>query len=75
MSFFLPSSARVKNLSSVLRFCLKLLQLIVGLLSSRTAERLTPSERAAIAALQTAIEAVLLILPAPGVDDNPATPD
>ena len=70
-----PFSARVRNLSSIIRFSLRLIQLIAGLIASKTAERLTPAEKNALSALQVAIEALLALLPAPGSDDNPATAD
>lgn len=65
--------ARVRNLASVVRFVLKVLRLVAGLLASRTSDRLTEQERNAIIALQLAIEALLVLLPAPGTDDSPAT--
>ena len=67
-------AGRVRNLSSVVRFMLKLLKLASGLLASKTSEKLTPAERNAIVALQMAIDALLLLLPAPGNDDDPSTP-
>ena len=70
MSF---SAGRVRNLSSVVRFMLKLLKLVSGLLASKTSERLTPAERNAVIALQMAIDALLLLLPSPGDDSDPST--
>ena len=70
-----PFVSRVRNLSSIIRFSLRLIQLIAGLIASKTAERLTPAEKNALSALQVAIEALLALLPAPGSDDNPATPE
>ena len=64
---------RVRNLASVVRFMLKLLRLLAGLLASKTADKLTPQERNAVVALQMAIEALLVLLPAPGNDDDPST--
>lgn len=66
-------AGRVRNLSSIIRFMLKLLRLAAGLLASRTSEKLTAQERNAIVALQLAIDALLALLPAPGEDDSPAT--
>ena len=66
-------AGRVRNLSSVVRFMLKLLRLVAGLLASKTADKLTPQERNAVVALQMAIEALLILLPAPGNDDDPST--
>lgn len=66
---------RVRNLSSIVRFMLKLLRLLAGLLASKTADKLTPQERNAAVALQMAIEALLVLLPAPGSDDDPSTPE
>ena len=66
---------RVRNLSSVVRFMLKLLRLLAGLLASKTADKLTQQERNAVVALQMAIEALLVLLPAPGSDDDPSTPE
>ena len=71
MSF---SQGRVRNLASVVRFMLKLLRLVSGLLASKTSEKLTPAERNAAIALQMAIEALLVLLPAPGDDNDPSTP-
>lgn len=71
---FQPATSRVRNLSSVIRFALKLIRLLAGLLASQTSNRLSQAERNALAALQIAIEALLALLPAPGEDDNPATP-
>lgn len=66
-------NSRVRNLASILRFALKTLKLIAGLLASRSADKLTEQERSAIVAFQLAIEALLALLPAPGEDDSPAT--
>lgn len=66
-------AGRVRNLSSIIRFMLKLLRLAAGLLASRTSDKLTAQERNAIVALQLAIDALLALLPAPGEDDSPAT--
>ena len=66
---------RVRNLSSIVRFMLKLLRLLAGLLASKTSDKLTQQERNAIVALQMAIEALLVLLPAPGNDDDPSTPE
>lgn len=71
MSF---SGGRVRNLSSVVRFMLKLLKLVSGLLASKTSDKLTAAERNAMIALQMAIDALLLLLPAPGDDNDPSTP-
>lgn len=70
MSF---SAGRVRNLSSIVRFMLKLLRLVSGLLASKTSDKLTPAERNAVIALQMAIDALLLLLPAPGDDSDPST--
>lgn len=70
---FNPNLSRVKNLASVVRFALKLIRLIAGLLASTTSDRLTAPERNAIVALQAAIDALLDLLPAPGVDSSPGT--
>lgn len=72
---FQPVTARVRNLSSVIRFALKLIRLIAGLLASQTSNRLSQAERNALAALQVAIEALLALLPAPGEDSSPGTPE
>lgn len=72
---FLPKLSRVRNLSSIIRISLRLIQLIAGLIASKTSDRLTAAEKQALAALQVAIEALLALLPAPGNDDNPATPE
>lgn len=72
MSF---SLGRVRNLSSVVRFMLKLLRLVSGLLASKTSDKLTAQERNAVVALQMAIEALLILLPAPGDDSDPSTPE
>ena len=68
-------TGRVRNLSSIVRFMLKLLKLVSGLLASKTSERLTPAERNAVIALQMAIDALLILLPSPGDDDDPSTPE
>lgn len=72
---FQPNLSRVRNLSSIIRFSLRLIQLIAGLIASKTSDRLTAAEKQALTALQIAIEALLALLPAPGDDDNPSTPD
>lgn len=64
---------RVRNLASIIRYGLKLLRLLAGALASSTSTKLTAQQRAALEALQLAIEALLVLLPAPGTDDSPET--
>jgi pantothenate synthetase len=68
-----PSSARVRNLSSIVRLSLKLVRLIAGLLASSTVVKLSPAARAAMEALAAALEALLATLPEPGDDNSPGT--
>lgn len=69
----MASNARVRNLSTTVRFLLKLVKLLSQMVASSTFFKLTPLERAAIIALQNAIDAVLSLLPAPGDDQDPTT--
>lgn len=67
------SDVKVANLANSVRFAARLLRTMLKLISARNYDKMTEAERAAVEGIIAALQILLVLLPAPGEDDNPAT--